>query len=142
MLKRFLEIFRSKELRNRILVVLGLLVFFRLLSAIVLPDVNVDALKAFYNNNQMLGFWSAFSGGSLDQISVAMLGVGPYITATIIMQLLTMIFPSLKAMYYEDGSVGRAKFNRISRSITVPLAILQTFIFLKLLSSQGVFPQI
>lgn len=140
MLKRFLNIFRTPDLRNRILAVLGLLVFFRLLSAIVLPDVDVESLRAFYENNRLLGLWSTFSGGSLDQISVAMLGVGPYITATIIMQLLTMIFPSLKAMYYEDGSIGRAKFNRISRLITVPLAVLQTFGFLKLLGSQGVVP--
>lgn len=140
MLKRFLDIFRSPELRNRILTVLGLLVFFRLLSAIVLPNVNVESLLAFYENNKLLGLWSTFSGGSLDNISVAMLGVGPYITSTIIMQLLTMIFPSLKEMYYEDGSVGRAKFSRISRLITVPLAVLQTFSFLKLLASQGVVP--
>ncbi len=141
MLKRFLRIFRSTELRNKILVVLGLLVFFRLLAAVVLPNVNVEALKAFYANNQMLGFWSVFSGGSLDKISVAMLGVGPYITATIIMQLLTMIFPSLKEMYYEDGSAGRAKFNRISRLITIPLAVIQTFSYIKLLAAQQVIPK-
>lgn len=140
MLKRFLDIFRQRDLRNRILTVLVFLVFFRLLSAIVLPNVNVESLLAFYENNRLLGLWSTFSGGSLDNISVAMLGVGPYITATIIMQLLTMIFPSLKEMYYEDGSIGRAKFNRISRLITVPLAVLQTFGFLKLLAGQGVVP--
>jgi len=79
-----------------------------------------------------------FSGGALSNLSVVMLGVGPYITATIIMQLLTMIFPRLKEIYYEQGELGRAKFNRISRYITVPLAALQGFAFLNLLKSQQV----
>ena len=76
----------------------------------------------------------------MGNLSIALLGVGPYITATIILQLLTMIFPHLKEIYYEDGAAGRAKFNRLGRLITVPLAILQTYALLTFLVTQQVFP--
>ncbi len=138
MLNRFTELFKIPELRNKILLILGLLVFFRLLSAIPLPGVDVVALSNLLKNNQALGFLNVFSGGSLGNLSVALLGVGPYITATIILQLLTMIFPRLKEMYYEEGAIGRSKFNRLSRYLTIPLAVVQTFGFLNFLSTQGV----
>lgn len=138
MLSKFLQVFKVKELRNRLLIIAFILGIFRLLAAIPVPGVDSLALEKFFNSNQLLGFLNIFSGGSLATLSVVMLGLGPYITATIIMQLLTMIFPKLKAMYYEDGTQGRAKFNRFSRYITVPLAALQGFGFLKLLAGQGV----
>src|SRR3989338_182852 len=135
---KILNLFRIRDLRNKILIVFGLLVVFRILAAIPLPNIDTEALRAVFAGNQLLGFLNLLSGGGLANLSIAMLGVGPYITATIIMQLLTMIFPNLKKMYYEEGAIGRAKFNRYSRYLTVPLAALQSYGFLNLLISQGV----
>lgn len=138
MLNKVITIFKIKELRNKILTIAFVFVCFRVLAAIPTPGVNTEALKSFLAGNQLLGFLNIFSGGALDNLSIAMLGLGPYITATIIMQLLTMIFPKLKQLYYEEGAAGRAKFNRYSRYLTVPLAALQTYGFLRILMSQGV----
>ena len=137
---KILNLFRIRDLRNKILIVFGLLVVFRILAAIPLPNIDTEALRSVFSGNQLLGFLNLLSGGGLSNLSIAMLGVGPYITATIIMQLLTMIFPNLKKMYYEEGAAGRAKFNRLSRYITVPLAALQGYGFLNLLTSQNVLP--
>ncbi len=139
-MNKFFNIFRIPDLRKKILVVLGLLIAFRLLAAIPIPGVDRVALENFFGSSQLFSFLNIFSGGGLSNLSIAMLGVGPYITATIIMQLLTMIFPNLKKIYYEEGEQGRAKFNRISRYLTVPLAALQGYGFLNLLTSQGVLP--
>lgn len=126
------------DLRARILFVLFALAMFRLGSSIPIPGVNTAELERFFSGNQFFGIMNIFSGGGLSNLSIFMLGVGPYITASIIMQLLTMIFPSLKAMYQEDGSAGKLKFNQYSRMISVPLAFFQGFGFLTLLSQQGV----
>jgi len=134
----FLQIFRIPDLRNKILMVLMWLVVFRLLAAIPIPGVDAESLRTFFEGNQLFGFLNIFSGGALSNLSIMMLGVSPYITATIIMQLLTMIFPKMKAMYYEEGAQGRAKFNRYSRFLTVPLALMQSYGFLKILESQQV----
>lgn len=139
-MQKFLQIFKIPDLRSKILMVLMWLVAFRALAAIPIPGIDAARLRSFFEGNQLFGFVNLFSGGALDNLSIMMLGVGPYITATIIMQLLTMIFPNLKAMYYEEGPVGRAKFNRYSRWLTVPLAALQGYGFLKLLESQNVIP--
>ncbi|MBI1839215.1 MAG: preprotein translocase subunit SecY [Candidatus Colwellbacteria bacterium] len=138
MLNKFATLFKIRDLRNKVLIVALVLACFRLLAAIPIPGVNIEALKGLLSGNQLLGFLNIFSGGALSNLSIVMLGLGPYITATIIMQLLTMIFPKLKVLYYEEGAAGRAKFNRYSRYLTVPLAFLQTYGFLKLLTSQGV----
>ncbi len=137
-MNKFLQLFKIKDIRRKIFVVALLLIAFRLLAAIPIPGIDAGRLRNFLNGNQLFGFLNIFSGGGLSNLSIMMLGVGPYITATIIMQLLTMIFPNLKQMYYEEGASGRAKFNRISRYITVPLAALQGYVFLNLLASQGV----
>ncbi len=140
MLKKIKEIFSIPDLRKKIIIVAGLLVFFRLLAAIPLPGVNIEALKNLLEANSMFGLMNVFSGGSFDSLSIALLGVGPYITATIILQVLTMIFPRLKEMYYEEGAAGRAKFNKLSRFLTLPLAVIQTYSLLTFLVSQGVIP--
>lgn len=137
-MNRFLQIFRIKDLRNKILIVAGLLVTYRLFAAIPIPGVDALRLSQYFNSNQLFGFLNFFSGGGLANLSVMMLGVGPYITATIIMQLLTIIFPGFKEMYYEEGARGQAKFNQYSRLLTVPLAIVNAYGFLTLLISQGV----
>lgn len=118
-----------------------ILLAYRLLANIPIPGVNEQALAQFFGGNQFFGFLNLFSGGALSNLSIAMLGLGPYITAVIIMQLLTMISPRLKELYYEEGEQGRAKFNRYSRYATVPLAALQGYGFLRLLASQGVLEQ-
>ncbi len=130
--------FTDKSIRNRILFVLLALVIFRALAAIPIPGVDQTVLAQFFENNQFLGLLNIFSGGGLANLSIVMLGVGPYITASIIMQLLTVMSPALKTMYSEDGESGRAKFMQYGRMLTLPLAILQGFGFLTLLQSQGV----
>ncbi|MCL4437580.1 preprotein translocase subunit SecY, partial [Patescibacteria group bacterium] len=137
-MNRFLQIFKVKDLKKKILIVAGLLIAFRVLTAIPIPGIDANKLRSFFNSNQLLGFLNIFSGGGLSRLSIAMLGVGPYITATIIMQLLTIIFPKFKEMYYEEGSRGQAKFNQYSRLLTVPLAFLQAYGFLALLNHEGV----
>ncbi len=131
-------IFTEPAIRNRVLFVLGALVVFRLLASIPIPGVDEVVLQQFFSNNQFLGLLNIFSGGGLANLSIVMLGVGPFITASIIMQLMTVMSPQLKSMYTEEGEAGRAKFTQYGRMLTLPLAILQGFGFLSLLQSQGV----
>ena len=127
-----------KELREKILFIMGLLVVYRLAANIPLPGVDVNALKALFEGNQLLGLLNVFSGGGLHNISIVLLGVGPYITASIIMQLMTMLSPSLEKLYKEEGEAGRQKFNMWTRWLTVPLAIAQSYAMISLLRSQHV----
>lgn len=131
-------IFTDRVIRNRILFILGAFALFRVLAAIPIPGVDRIALEQFFTNNQFLGLLNIFSGGGLANLSIVMLGVGPYITASIIMQLATVLVPKVKEMYSEEGEAGRTKFTSIARALTVPLAILQGVAFLSLLESQGV----
>jgi preprotein translocase subunit SecY len=131
-------IFTDKTLRNRVLFVLGALVLFRLLSAIPIPGVDALKLANFINNNQFVGVLNIFSGGGLSNLSIIMLGVGPYITSSIIMQLLTIMSPRLKAMYQEDGEIGRKKFTQFSRMLTIPLAVVQGLALIMMLKGQGI----
>ena len=130
-------VFKDINLRNKILFVLGALVVFRALAVIPIPGVDVARLHEFFANNQFLGLLNIFSGGGLSNLSIVMLGVSPYITASIIMQLMTIMFPKLKQMYHEEGEAGRKKFGQYSRLLTVPLAFVQGYGFLRLLQSQG-----
>lgn len=130
--------FTEPTIRNRIFFVLGALIIFRMLAAIPIPGVDQVVLEQFFSNNEFLGLLNIFSGGGLANLSIVMLGVGPFITASIIMQLMTVMSPQLKSMYSEEGEAGRAKFTQYSRMLTLPLAVLQGFGFLTLLQSQGV----
>lgn len=132
------NIFGDPVLRARILFLLGALVIFRIMAAIPIPGVDQVALSQFLANNQFFGLLSVFSGGGFSSLSIVMLGVGPYITASIIMQLATVLFPKVKAMYSEEGEAGRTKFITWSRTLTIPLSILQAVAFLSLLETQGV----
>jgi preprotein translocase subunit SecY len=125
-------------LRTRILFLVGALIVFRFLAAIPIPGVNHTALQSFFLNNQFFGLLNVFSGGGFSRLSIVMLGVGPYITASIIMQLGTFVFPPLKYMQQEEGEAGRTKFIMWSRLITIPIAILQGVAFLSLLENQGI----
>lgn len=131
-------VFTDKAIRSKILFVLGALVFFRLLSAVPIPGIDQMKLQSFINNNQFVGVLNMFSGGGLSNLSIVMLGVGPYITGSIIMQLLTIMSPRLKAMYQDEGDLGRKKFSQYSRILAIPLAVVQGLGLLILLKSQGI----
>ena len=133
-------ILEDRVLRMRILFVLGALIVFRFLAAIPVPGVNASVLQHFLSNNQFLGLLNVFSGGGFATLSIVMLGVGPFITASIVMQLMTILIPSLKEMYQEEGDSGRARFTMYSRYLTLPLALIQSFGFILLLQQNGVIP--
>ncbi|MFA6585844.1 MAG: preprotein translocase subunit SecY [Candidatus Paceibacterota bacterium] len=125
-------------LRKRVLFVLLALVAFRLLSAIPIPGIDTLELSRFLTNNQFFGILNIFSGGGLSNLSIIMLGVGPYITSSIIMQLLTIMVPALKRIYHEEGEAGRKRFTQYSRLLTIPLAAIQGFSLLAILESQKI----
>jgi len=137
-MNKFLQIFKKPDLRNKVLFVLGVLIVYRLAANVPIPFVNAAQLQSFFANNKFYGLLSALTGGSISQLSIVMLALGPYISGSIIMQLLTMIFPSLEQMYKYEGEAGRARFNQYSRLLTVPLAALQGFGFLVSLQRQSV----
>jgi len=103
-MNHFLQIFKVADIRKKILVVAGILIVYRLLAVIPVPGIDASGLQEFFGRNQIFGFLNIFSGGGLSNLSVVMLGVGPFITATIIMQLLTIIFPKFKQLYHEGGT--------------------------------------
>lgn len=131
-------VFHDRIIRKRIMFVFLGLAVFRVLSAIPIPGIQADKLKNLLSDFQFLGFLNVFSGGGLSQLSIVMLGLGPYITAVIIMQLLTVMSAKLKAMYHEEGEIGRRRFTQYGRLLTVPLAALQGFGLLTLLERQQV----
>lgn len=137
-LKKVKIIFTDRTILLKILFVFAMLAVFRLLGAIPLPGIDTVKLAQFLANNQFFAFLSLFSGGGLTQLSLVALGVGPYITSSIIMQLLTVIVPSVKQMYHEEGEAGRKKFNQYSRFLAVAMAIVQGIALIALLSSQAV----
>ncbi len=137
-LEKLKAIFMDPAIRRKIIFVLAILIAFRLLSVIPIPNIDKGQLANFFNNNQFFGLLGVFSGGGLSTLSIVMLGVAPYITASIIMQLMTMMSPRLKAIYQEEGEAGRKKFNQYSRLMTVPLALLQAFAYIILFQRQGV----
>lgn len=131
-------IWTDKSLRNKVFFVFFALVLFRLLANIPIPGVDTLALTRFISENQFLGILNMFSGGGLTNLSIVMLGVGPYITGSIIMQLLTIMVPSLKKLYNEEGEAGRKRFTQYSRLLTIPLATIQGFSLLAILETQGI----
>lgn len=141
-IQNIIRTFQIPELRKKILFVLGVFVVFRLMANIPMPGIATERIQQFFANNQLFGLLNLFTGGALDSLSIVMLGLGPYITAVIIMQLLTMIVPALERMYKEEGEAGRARFNQYGRYLTIPFAFLQGFGFLTLLAQQGVIDQL
>lgn len=121
-----------KEVRNGILFVLAMMVIFRLAANIPLPGIDILALQRFFEANQVLGLLNMFSGGTLRNFSIVALGVGPYITASIVFQLLGMIVPKIEEIQ-KDGEAGQRKINQWTRLLTVPLAIIQSFALLGLM---------
>ena len=135
-------LFADKTLRNRLLFVVGVLALFRLLAAVPIPGINAAQLELFFNSNQFFGLLNLFSGGGLSNLSIVLLGVGPYITASIIMQLTTMMVPRMKQLYQEEGEIGRQRFSQYTRMLTLPLALVQGVSFLLILERQGVLPNL
>lgn len=129
---KLLLIWKSEDLRKSILKVLGLLVVFRIAAHIPMPGVDVTGLKDFFGSNDVLGLANIFSGGTLENFSIAALGVGPYITASIIFQLLGMVVPQIEQIQ-KDGEAGQKKINQWTRLLTVPLAFLQAYGMIALL---------
>src|SRR3989338_4683214 len=131
MYDKLIQIWKARDLRNSILFVLGMLAIFRLAAHIPVPGVDTVALKDFFASNQILGLMNIFAGGGMSNFSIVMMGVGPYITSSIIFQLLAMIIPKLEELQKEEA--GRQKINMWSRWLTVPLAVLEAYGMITLL---------
>lgn len=136
MWEKFAQIWKIKDVRNRLLFVVAMLVIFRIVAHIPIPGVDLVNLRNYLEGNQILGLLNMFSGGTLQNFSIVMLGVGPYITASIIMQLMTMIVPSMEELS-KEGESGQQKINMYTRWLTIPLALLQAYSMIRLLSQPG-----
>lgn len=139
MLKYLSQIWRSKDLRNKILFTLGALLLFRLTTQISIPGANLNAIRSIFQQNAFLGIFSALTGGSAENFSIVLMGVSPYINASIIIQLLTVIIPKLEALS-KEGEQGQKIINKYTRWLTVPLALLQSYGTIVLLNSQSQLP--
>ena len=131
MMEKLIQIWKARDLRNSILFVLAMLAIFRVAAHIPVPGVNAAALKDFFASNQILGLMNIFAGGGMENFSIVMMGVGPYITSSIIFQLLAMIIPKLEEMNKEEA--GRHRVNMWTRWLTVPLAALEAYGMITLL---------
>ncbi len=140
-MENIISIFRNsiktKDVRRKILFTFGVFIVFRLFAHIPVSGVNIASLKALFSQNQFLGLLDIFSGGTLANFSVMALGLNPYINASIILQLLTLVFPKLEELS-KEGESGRQKINQYTRFLTVPLALVQAFGMYALLRNQGI----
>jgi preprotein translocase subunit SecY len=132
-----IDAFRLPDLRRRILITLGILVVFRFMAHVPLPGVDADALAALFERNALLGLYDLFSGGALKFFSIVALGVFPYITASIVMTLMTPVIPRLQAMS-QEGEAGRNRINLITHWLMIPLAGMSGYGQLVLLQREGV----
>jgi len=123
------NIARITELRNRILFTFGMLAVYRLGAFIVTPGINAEVIRSFFQQMQgtMFGLFSMFSGGALEQLSIFSLGIMPYISASIIFQLLTVVIPHLETLK-KEGEQGRKKINQYTRYATIGLAMFQSML--------------
>lgn len=139
MFKYIQQIWNSKDLRKKILFTLGIIVIFRICTQVSIPGANLDAIRSVINQNSLLGIFSALTGGSAENFSIILMGLSPYINASIIMQLLTVIVPSLENLS-KEGEQGRRKINQYTRWLTVPIAFLQSYGMIVLINSQAAVP--
>src|SRR3989338_1257137 len=123
-LRVFKNSFKDKDIRKKILITLFLFFVFRFYSHIPVAGVNVNQLKELFSQNQFLGLLDIFSGGTLANFSIMALGLNPYIYASIVLQLLTVVYPKLEALS-KEGEYGRQKINQYTRYITIPLSVIQ-----------------
>lgn len=136
MFNKLSQIWKLKDLRNSILFVIAMLVIARIAAHIAIPGVDAAGLKQLFASNQVLGLMNVFSGGAMDNFSIVMLGVAPYITSSIIFQLLTMVVPALEELS-KEGEFGRNKINMWTRWLTIPLAVLQAYSMITILRTSG-----
>lgn len=133
-------VFKLPDLRLKIVITLILLILIRILAHIPLPGVDLAALREFFQNNQIFGFLNMFSGGTMSNFSIILMGVGPYITASIIMQLLGHVIPALENLQ-KEGEHGQRKLNQYTRYLTVPLAAVQAYAMIRVLERAGAVQQ-
>lgn len=137
MLEGFRRFFSYPDLRNKVLLTILILFLVRVLAHIPMPAVDREALREFFSDNTLFGLLNAFSGGGIANFSIVLMGVGPYITASIIIQLLTKVFSQLEELQ-KEGERGQRTLNQYTRLITVPLALIQSYAMISFLRSQGV----
>lgn len=141
LLQAAIDAFRVPDLRGRILFTLGILALYRFIAHVPIPGVDQAALSNQFQTNQLLGFLDLFSGGAMRRLSVAAMGVYPYITSSIVFQLLIPVVPALQRMS-KEGEMGRQRLNRLTHWFTVPVAIAQGYAQLILLQQAGVLTNI
>lgn len=129
------QIWNSKDLRFKILFTLGIIVLYRFIAHITVPGANIEALQDISGKNELLQMFSLLTGGSTENFSIVLMGISPYINASIIMQLLTVIVPKLESLS-KEGESGRQKINSYTRWLTFPLAFFQSYGMIILLNSQ------
>lgn len=132
-----LKVLKFPEIRKKILFTVAVVAIFRLLAHIPVPGVDTSAIKGFLNSNVLFGFFDLFSGGGFSNFSIVTLGLGPYINASIIIQLLTMMIPSLEEMQ-KEGESGQERINMYTKFLTVPMALIQSYGIYFLLSKQRI----
>lgn len=141
LLSPLINSWKTKELRRKILITALIFIIFRIFAHIPIPGVDGQRLRALFSQNQFLGLLDIFSGGTLVNFSVMALGLNPYINASIILQLLTIVFPKLEELS-KEGEYGREKINQYTRFLTVPLAALQAIGMFALLKNQGIIASV
>ncbi|OGJ42303.1 preprotein translocase subunit SecY [Candidatus Peregrinibacteria bacterium RIFCSPLOWO2_01_FULL_39_12] len=139
MFKYLSQIWNSKDLRKKILFTVGIIVIYRLIAHITVPGANTESLKAFASRNELLQMFSLLTGGSTENFSIVLMGISPYINASIIIQLLTVVIPKLESIS-KEGEMGRRRLNSYTRWLTLPLAFLQSYGMIVLLNSQTQIP--
>jgi preprotein translocase subunit SecY len=138
-MKYLVQIWNSKDLRNKILFTLLIIVIARLLGQVTIPGASRDALTAIFQQNQLLGMFSLLTGGSAENFSIILMGLSPYINASIIIQLLTVIIPKMETLS-KEGEQGRRTLNQYTRLLTIPIAFIQSYGMIALLNSQSPVP--
>ena len=134
-----IKLFRYPEVRKKIIFTLSIIIIFRLLAHVPVPGVDVSTIRAFLSGNALFGMFDLFSGGGFQNFSIVTLGLGPYINASIIMQLLTVMVPSLEEMA-KEGEYGRERINLYTKYLSVPMTIIQAYGIYFLLNKQGALP--
>jgi preprotein translocase subunit SecY len=138
-MEKFKQIWQSKQLRNKILFTIGIIVVYRLLAQISIPGINLAALKAIFEQNSFFSVLSVLTGGSAENFSIVLMGLSPYINASIIVQLLTVVIPKFEELS-KEGEQGQKTLNSYTRWLTLPLAILQSYATILVLNSQSQIP--
>jgi preprotein translocase subunit SecY len=137
MLEKLSKSIKIPQLRNKIIITLLVIALFRFLSHVPVPFVNTQSLKAFFDSSQLLGIINLFSGGGLQNLSIVALSVGPYITSSIIIQVLTMVVPKLEELA-KEGQTGRQKLNQYTQTLTLPIALIQAYGVYFMLNTQTI----